>query len=69
MYYQIHPNQVRSYGRLGGQGCRENGNSHKNRNGTEMGIVVILWEFPRGNPVGIQWEFPYGNPMGILLEF
>ena len=37
--------------------------------GMGMGIVVILWEFPRGNPVGIPtWEC-CGNPMGILLEF
>ena len=65
------------------QGCRGNGNSHgnshKNGNGMGMGIVVILWEFPRGNPmgiptweccgnshVGILWEF-HGNPMGIPM--
>ena len=50
------------------QGCRGNGNSHKNGNGMGMGIVVILWEFPRGNPVGIPWE-SYGNPVGILESY
>ena len=33
-----------------------------------MGIVVILWEFLRGNLMGIPtWE-SYGNPVGILWE-
>ena len=51
------------------QGCRGNGNSHKNVSGMGMGIVVILWEFLRGNPIGIPtWESHGNSHMGILWE-